>query len=136
MHAFQTRLKLILSSMLLIIFSTYSVRIYPHKNKIVNIQEILLLINLTAMYAVSYQGSEKIFCFLVNIMIFLVFLQFFIIILHHFIAYTCQCDVVNVLQTLLGRLLKICYKSYFKDNSLFDVELLNIPEHTYYYSEN
>ena len=135
MYAFQARLKLILSTMLLIIFSIYSVRIYPHKNKTVNIQELLLLINLTAMYAVSYQGSERIFCFLLNIMILLVFIQFFIIILYHFIAYTCQCDIVNSLQTSLGKLLKICYKSYFKDTSLFDVELLNIPERTYNYSE-
>ena len=53
MYGFQTSLKLILSTMLLMIFSIYNGRIYPYKNKIVNIQELLLLINLTIMYGVS-----------------------------------------------------------------------------------
>ena len=133
-YAVQTRLKLILSTIFLIFFSICNGRIYPHKNKVVNIQELSFLINLTIIYAVSYQRSE-IFGTLLNIMISLVFIQLFIIILYHFIAYTCQCDIVNVLQTSLGKPLKLCYKGYFKDNSFFNVELLNIPERTYNYSE-
>ena len=83
MYAFQTSLKLILSTMLLMIFSVYSGYVHPHKNKFVNIQELLLLLNLTIMYAVSYQGSGKTFSIVTNIMISLTFIQLFIIVLYH-----------------------------------------------------
>ena len=69
MYAFQTRLKLFLSTILLVFFSIFSARIHPYKNKIVNIQELLLLINLTIMYVVSFQSSERIFSIATNIMI-------------------------------------------------------------------
>ena len=80
MFGFQTSLKLILSTMLLMIFSIYNGRIYPHKNKLVNIQELLLLLNLTIMYAVSYQCSESIFSIVTNVMISLAFIQFCMIV--------------------------------------------------------
>ena len=129
MYAFQTNVTLILSMILLIFFSIYIGYINPHKNKIVNnIQELLLLINLTIMYAVSYQGSDRIFCIITNIMVTLVFIQLFTIMLYHLLTCTCHCDVVIVMHTLMGKLLKFCIKNYFKHNSLFDVELFNIPE--------
>ena len=78
MYVFQKRLKLILSTILLIIFSIHSGRIYPHKNKFVNLQELLLLINLTIMYAVSYQANQIIFSIVTNLMISLAFIQFVI----------------------------------------------------------
>ena len=136
MYAFQTRLKLILSVILLVILSIYSGHIHPHKNKIVNIQEHFLPMNITIMYAVSYQGSEKIFSIVTNIMITLAFIQFFAIAFYHFLTYTYHCNAMIVLQTLKTKLMKFWYKSYFKDNnSRFDVKLLNIPERTYNYSE-
>ena len=135
MYAFQTRLKLILSAILLVIFSICCGHIHPHKNKIVNLQELLLLMNLTIMYAVSYQSSKRIFSTATNIMISLTFIQLFTIVFYHFLTYTCHCDVVNSLQTLKGKLPKLWYKSFFKNNVRFNVELLNIPERTYNYSE-
>ena len=136
MYAFQTRLKLILSTTLLVIFSIYSGHIHPHKNKIVNIQELLLLMNITIIYAISYQGSKMIFCILTNIMFILVFIQLFTIILYHFLTYICHCDVEIALKTLLGKLVQICNKRLFKHKSAeFDVKLLNIPEYTYNYAE-
>ena len=135
MYAFQTNLKLILSTILLIVFSIYSGRIHPHKNKIINIQELLLLINLTIVYAVSYQCNDRIFCIVTNAMITLVFLQLFTIVLYHFITYTCSCDAVNILQTSMGKLLIFCCRTHYKHNSAFDVKLLNIPERDYNYSE-
>ena len=77
MYAFQTRLKLVLSAILLVIFSIYCGYIHPHKNKVVKIQELLLLMNITIMYAVCYQGSERIFSIATNIMISLAFIQSF-----------------------------------------------------------
>ena len=135
MYAFQTSLKLILSAILLMIFSVYSGYVRPHKNKLVNIQELLLLLNLTIMYAVSYQGSGKTFSIVTNIMISLTFIQLFIIVLHHVLTYTCHCNIVIALQTLRGKLMKLCYKNHIKSRARFDVELLNIPECTYNYNE-
>ena len=103
-HASQTKLKLILSALLLIIFSIFSGWIYPHKNKLVNIQEMALLINLTILYAVSYQSNERIFLIVTNVMISLVFVQLLIIVLYHFLTYTCCCNVAGVLQTLKNKL--------------------------------
>ena len=135
MYGFQTTLKLILSTILLILFSIHSGHIYPHKSKIVNIQELLLLINLTIMYAMFYQGSENTFCVVINTMISLALLQFLIIVLCHFLVYTCHCDFRIVLQTSRGQLLKLWYNKYFKYNSRLDVELCSIPEHTHSYTE-
>ena len=133
MYAFQANLKLILSTMLLIIFSICSGCIYPYKNKLVNIQELLLLINLTIMYAVSYQYSKIVFSIVINIMISLAFIQFCAILLYHFLTYTCHYDVEIALKTLRHKLLNLHNKSHSKDT--FDVELLNIPDCTYDYTK-
>ena len=135
MYAFQGKLKLILSAILLVIFDICCGYIHPHKRTIMNLQELLLLMNLTIMYAVSYQSSDRIFSIVTNIMISLTFIQLFTIVFYHFFTYTCHCNVVNSLQTLKGKLLKLWYINYFKNNLRFNVELLNIPERTYNYSE-
>ena len=107
---------------------------YPYKNKLVNIQELLLLLNLTIMYAVSYQYSKSVFCIVTNVMISLAFIQFCTIVLYHFLTYTCHYNVMIALQTLKHKLMmKLCHKNHMKDNS--DVELLNIPDCTYNYTE-
>ena len=133
MHIFQANLKLFLSTMLLIIFTVYSGCIYPYKNKLVNIQELLLLINLTIMYAVSYQYSESVFSIVTNIMVSLAFIQFCTIILYHFLTYTCHYNIVITLQTLKQKLGNPYQKDHLQDK--FDVKLLNIPECTYNYTE-
>ena len=135
MYAFQRSLKLILSTMLLMIFSICSGYVRPHKNKLVNIQELLLLLNLTIMYAVSYQTSEKVFSIVTNIMISLTFIQLFIIVLYHVLTYTYHCSIVIALQTLKGKVMKLCYNNHTKYKARFDIELLNIPECTYNYNE-
>ena len=134
MYGFQTSLKLVLSTMLLMIFCIYNGRIYPHKNKLVNIQEILLLLNLTIMYAVSYQSNESIFSIVTNIMISLAFIQFCIIVLYHFITYTCHCNVEIILQASKEKLVNACYKNHSNHPNV-DVELLNVPEHYNNYTE-
>ena len=133
MYAFQKNLKLILSTMVLIIFGIFSGYICPHKNKQVNIQELLLLINLIIMYAVSYQGSEKTFSIVINVLISMALIQLFVIMLYHFFTYTCHYNIEIALQTLKHKLVNLHYKNHLKDT--FDVELLNIPECTYNYAE-
>ena len=88
LYAFEAKLKLILSTMLLITFSIYIGYIRPHKNKLINVQELLLLLNLTIMYAVSYQSGDNVFSFVTNVMISLAFIQFCILVLYHFITHT------------------------------------------------
>ena len=66
-------------------------------------------------------------------MISLAFIQFCAILLYHFLTYTCHCNVVSVLQTLKHKLLSVCHKNHL--NYSVDVELLNIPECTYNYTE-
>ena len=93
----------------------------------------LLLFNLTTLYAVSYQYSESVFSIVTNIMIGLAFIQFCIIVLYHFLTYTCHYNIVITSQTLKQKLFNLYHKDHLQDN--FDVELLNIPECTYNYTE-
>ena len=130
LYAFQPNLRLALAVIILIIFECYFGYIQPYKNKAVNIQELLLLANLTILHAVSYQSNIKLFS---NVMIGLAFIQFCTILLCHFLIYTCHCNVVIILVTLKERVMKLCRrKSYDRSN---EISLLNIPERTYNYSE-
>jgi len=61
LHGFQTKLRLIIATMILVLFTGYHGYTHPNKSKLVNIQELLLHINLTLIYAVSYQGSDGVF---------------------------------------------------------------------------
>ena len=88
LYAFQVKLNLILATITLVIFTGYFGYLRPNKSKIVNFQELSLLINLTILYAISIQKNAKIFT---NIMISLALTQFSIIALGHFVIYTCHC---------------------------------------------
>ena len=132
-YAFPTKINLICSTMLLIMFSVYSGYVHPNKLKPINVQELLLLINLTIMYAVSFQG--KIFFIVANTMISLAFVQFAIIILYHFLTYTCHYDVIHMERILREKLMmKFCRKKTVSCASN-NIGLLNIPECTYNYTE-
>ena len=86
-----------MTTVILILFTVYSGYACPHKNKLVNIQELLLLINLTIMYAMSYQGSEITLFNVTNITIGLAFVQFCLITLYHLLSYTCHWNIKNTL---------------------------------------
>ena len=108
-YLLQTKLRMILTNMILVLFIVYHGISHPNKNKLVNIQEVLLLANLTIMHSVSYQSSETIFSIVINIMISLAFIQFCIIVLYHFLTYTCHCDIVILLQTGTEKLMRYFY---------------------------
>ena len=120
--------------MTLVLFTAYQGYIHPNKSKLVNIQEHLLLINLTIMYAVSYHGSESVFSIVTNVMISLAFIQFCAIVLYHFLTYTCHCNIVIMLQTVNRTVMKLFIKKTKRQN-FNDLELLNIPECAYNYTE-
>ena len=111
------------------IFTTYHGYIKPNKNKIVNIQELLLLINLTILYAASYYGSDDVFSIITNIMISLAFVQFFAIVLYHFLSHTCHWDVMITLCSLRKNVVfrTIRFDDYIND----DIALLDIVAHEY-----
>ena len=131
-YLLQIKLRLILANMILVLFTVYHGISHPNKSKLVNIQEILLLANLTIMHSVSYQSSETIFCIVTNIMMSLAFIQFCIIVLYHFLTYTCHCDIVIALQTGKENLMR--YFTSKESNCQLQVELLDIPECTYNYT--
>ena len=130
-YAFPTKLKLIFSTMLLISLGFYTGYIRPNKNKMVNIQELLLLLNLTITYAVSYQDS--IFFIVTNIMISLAFVQFGTIVMYHFLTYTCHCNITCMLKMTKEKLMSCNKRNLSSDSN--DIALLNIPERTYNYTE-
>ena len=134
LYGFQTKLRLLLTTMILVVFIAYHSHTYPYKNKLVNVQELLLLINLTIMYAASYHYSESVFSVVTNVMISLALLQFCIIVLYHFLTYTCHCNKLSTLQTMQQAIVKRFTKSKKSQNSNNN-ELLDIPECTYNYSE-
>ena len=131
-YAFQTKTKLILSTIVLVSFGMLVGYVRPNKNKFVNIQELLLLLNLTIMYAVSYQGN--VFSTVTNVMISLAFTQFCIIISFHFLTYTCHCNVETTIQTVKGKMMRFCYRRNDHQN-VIDLTLLDIPECTHRYNE-
>ena len=129
LYAFQIKLRLILATTILVIFTSYYGYLQPNKYKIVNFQELLMLINLTLMYAISMQDNEKIFYIATNIMICLAFVQFCITIICHFLVYTYQCKF-----SVIQKLKKLFNKRRLNHHS-YDIALLNIPKRTYNYSQ-
>ena len=131
LYAFQTKFRLVLATVLLGSFTGIFGYIRPNKSKLLNFQELLLLINLTIMHAVSYYSNDNIFGIVTNLMISLAFIQFCIIVTYHFLTYTCHCNIENTLHRIKEK-----WSNYFtKDHRAIDVALLNIPECAYNYSE-
>ena len=119
--------------MLLIVFSIYSGYACLYKNKLVNIQELLLLSNLAIMYAVSYQGNAKVFSIANNVLISISLMQNCAVVLYHFLTYTCHChiDISRKLNRMKQKLITLHNKRKLNKN----IALLNIPECTYNYAE-
>ena len=87
-YGLTAKLRLLISTTILILFIGYHGYIHPNKNTLVNIQELLLLLNLTILHAVSYYDSGYVFSLVANTMISLALVQFLTIVLHHFLTYT------------------------------------------------
>ena len=134
-YAFQTQLRLILTAILLILFLTLYGYSHPNKNGLVCIQELSLLLNLTIIYAVSYQCSGSIFSIVTNVMISLALIQFCTVVFYHFLTYTCHCNIVNTLKSVKEKLIKLYGKDFDDHQNVNDLCLLNIPEPTHNYKE-
>ena len=100
LYGFTSKLRLLIAVTTLIIFAVVHGYIHPNKNKVVNVQELLLLLNLTILYTVSNYCDRTILSLVTNIMISLALVQFLIIVLYHFLTYTCNYNVVAALCSL------------------------------------
>ena len=130
LYAFQEKLRMFLAATLLVVFTACYDYVCPNKNKVVNIQNVSLLVNLTIMHAASLLKTEKIFSVITNLLISLTFVQFCLTVLYHFLTYTFHCNVV-IKEKLIN-----CFTIKKKQNcSSYDVTLLNVPECAYNYSE-
>ena len=130
LYGFASKLRLLLATTTLIIFANFHGYIRPNKNKVVNIQELLLLLNLTILYAVSYYCSGSVFSLVTNIMISLALVQFLTIVLYHFLAYTCNYDVVSALHSLWEDVMRLFANEHSNEDDHLsdDVPLLGIDE--------
>ena len=125
--------RLPVSAMLLVCLTAASGYLHPNKIKLLNIQELFLLMNLTVLYAVSYQSSSRIFSITTNIMIAATFVHFSTVVLYHFLTYICHCDIIMILLTTKKKFARCLCKT--EPPQVNDTMLLNIPERTYDYSK-
>ena len=133
LYAFKIKTRLLLATMILVPFICIFSYICPNKNKLVNLQELLLLINLTIMHAVSYCSGDRVFGIVTKLMISLAFIQLCIIVIYHFFTYTYHCNIENILQSIKKKLVQFTKRDRQINN--INIALLNIPECTYNYSE-
>ena len=129
LYGFQVKLRLFLTTIILVLFSVCYGYLQPNKNKLINIQELSLLTNLIIMYVVAILNSENIFSVVINLMIIVAFIQFCIIILCHFLTYTLHCNAA-----IKENLVKL-WNRRKSNHCSYEVRLLNIPERTYNYEE-
>ena len=132
-YAVDSKTRLILSTIVMIVFSIFVGYVHPNKSKLVNIQELLLLLNLTIMYAVSYQYSCRAFSTVTNVLISLALLQFCTILFYHFLTYTCHCNVMTMVLMVKEKLIKF-HRRRNSDHQI-DLTVLDIPECTHNYKE-
>ena len=125
LYGFAAKLRLLIAATTLIIFADFHGYIRPNKSKVVNIQELLLLLNLTILYAVSYYCNGSVFSLVTNIMICLALVQFLTIVLYHFVAYTCKYNVVAALHTLRENAMRHFGNASLQEDdnvALFDID--------------
>ena len=136
LYGFTSKLRLLISTSILIVFVGFHGYIRPNKNTLVNIQELLLLLNLTILHAVSYFGSGYVFSLVANIMISLALVQFLTIVLYHFLTYTYPCNIVDAFHTLRGNVIRCFDIRPLEDSYLnADIALLDIDEHDNNYND-
>ena len=100
LYEFQAKPRQILVTMSLLFFTIYHGYSQPYKNKIINIQELLLLVNLTVLFSVSYNSRGSIFSIIASLMLSLAVFHFFVIVLYHFFTQTFHFDLKTVFKAI------------------------------------
>jgi len=113
----------------LVVFGVASGYIRPYKSNVANIQELILLINLTLLYgvAVCYRNYTD------DVVFSITAIASCTSVLYHFITYTCNCNIMIKLLAIKGKLKTLCCNE--KQSNFNDMQLLNIPDCTFNYSE-
>ena len=126
-----TQIKLFASTVILLCYTISFGYTHPNKNRLVNMQELALLLNLTVVYAVSYQNNNKIFSLFANIMVAISLLQFCLIIFSHLLTYALHCDLIKILKAVATRMIP----SKKPDSFIAHNVPLDIPERSFNYAE-
>ena len=113
--------------------------IQPFKMKCKNYQELVLLLNLQALYAISLSYQDGNNLTIITIMISMATIQFTFIITHHMITYVCGGVIRNKIQlsinTFTGWITRLHKKSQPQHFQLESNIRENIPEVAYKYLE-
>ena len=129
LYGFTSKLRLLIATTTLIVFAVVHGYIHPNKNKVLNVQELLLLLNLTILHTVSNYCDGSILSLVTNIMISLALVQFLIIVLYHFLSYTRNYiyNIVAALYALRKKVMRCLSNEPLQDGHLgYDVALLDI----------
>ena len=121
--------RLLVGTVILIPLLSFYGYICPHKSIFVNIQEYLLLINVTIIYSASYHCSDTISSTITNVMITIALVHFTIILLYHFLTFTCHCNVENMLWDVKEKMIKCCHLKLYTHHRE-DTMSCEIPELT------
>ena len=132
LNMFNLKMRLVATTIILVFFTSCYGYIRPYKNTLVHIQELVLLVNLIILYAVSYQNNSSVFSFVANVMISLAFIQLGTIVAYHFLTYTIHFNIVSKFNAIKDKI-TFCVKK--PEELSNDIALLNIPECTYNYTE-
>ena len=132
-------INLIVGILLLSIYGVITGAAQPFSNKIKNYQELILLCNLHALYAISLYTQDVTNMTVVNIMIFLSAVQFSFIFAYHIITYGCGGVIrnkihlcINCVSQWINRLQNRKQRQSF---NLQDTTRDRIPEVTFDYHE-
>ena len=131
-YSFHTQMKLIMSTLVLFFFSICFGYAYPNRNKFVNIHELTLLLNLTIIYAMSYQSSNEIFSAVTNILIAIALTQSCLVIFVHIFVYIFHYDFIAILKVCVANKLERFNKT---SRSTSQYASLNIPDLAFNYTE-
>jgi len=137
LYAVNDSIRLAIVAMFLVVFGVASGYIRPYKSNVVNIQELILLINLTLLYgvAVCYRNytDDVVFSITTNVMITITLLHFSTIVLYHLVTYTYHCNIMMKLLAIKKKLRTLCCNK--EQRNFNDMQLLNIPDCTFNYKE-
>ena len=108
----------------------------PYKSAAQNVQELLYLFNLQALYTISLYGQDTTNMTAVNILIVTAAVQFTIIFIYHIITYMCDGVIRKKIQLTVDALRGYISRSQDQQRyELGDNFSYNIPEVTYNYQE-
>ena len=129
--ALSQQITIIITTFGLLILTVFHGYIHPNKNKSINIQELILLVNLTILYTTAAALYNTSIVITVNVMIGCALLQFSVIVLYHFVTFALHWNIIDIFQMVKGKLMNKFYTTTSHENTV----LFNIPERTFNYNE-